>query len=109
MVVVKLAMQDPAAARAFYDNKLGFVPVDGGSRMDWRYGLPGTSRQAVAIVPVENLGSKSSIILSSPDIRRSGELLKTHGVVFTDGDGLTVTDPDGNIILIVPQPGTFKK
>jgi catechol 2,3-dioxygenase-like lactoylglutathione lyase family enzyme len=109
MVVVKLAMQDPAAARAFYDNKLGFVPVDGGSRMDWRYGLPGTSRQAVAIVPVENLEAKSSIILSSPDIRRSGELLKAHGVAFTDGDGLTVTDPDGNIILIVPQPGTFKK
>jgi catechol 2,3-dioxygenase-like lactoylglutathione lyase family enzyme len=109
MVVVTLAMQDPTAARAFYNDKMGFVPVDGGSRLAWRYGLPGSSKEAVEIVPVENLGAKSSIVLTSPDIRRSGELLKAKGVDFTDGDMLTVTDPDGNLIHIAPQPGTFKK
>lgn len=46
MVVVTLAMQDPAAARAFYADKLEFVPVGGGSRMAWRYGLPGSSGKA---------------------------------------------------------------
>jgi len=107
MVMVTLAMQDPAAARKFYNDKLGFVPVDGGSRLAWRFGLPGASREAVEIVPVENLGAKSSITLTSPDIRRSGELLKTAGIAFKDRDGLIVTDPDGNLITILPQPGTF--
>ena len=107
MVVVTLAMQDPAAARKFYNDKLGFVPVDGGSRLAWRFGLPGASGEAVEIVPVENLGAKSSITLTSPDIRKSGALLEAKGIAFKDRDGLIVTDPDGNLITIIPQPGTF--
>jgi catechol 2,3-dioxygenase-like lactoylglutathione lyase family enzyme len=108
MIVVSLAMQDPTAARAFYNDKLAFVQVDGGSRLAWRYGLPGSSGEAIQIVPVESLGAKSSIILSSPDIRHSGELLQQAQVPFVDGDGLTVTDPDGNTIVIVPQRSARK-
>ena len=61
----------------------------------------------VEIVPVAALGSKSSIMLTSPDIHRSAELLQSKGIPFIDGDTLTVTDPDGNLIHIAPQPGTF--
>jgi catechol 2,3-dioxygenase-like lactoylglutathione lyase family enzyme len=103
MILVTLAMQDPAAARKFYNDKLGFVPVSGGSRLAWRFGLPGASREAVEIVPVESLGEKSSILLTSPDIHQSGALLEAKGVPFSDGNTLTVADPDGNLIRIVPQ------
>jgi len=109
LVAVTLAMQDPAAARAFYLDKLGFKPdTRNGS---WRnfLDLPGDSGEMVEIVPVATLGAKSSILLSSPDIRRSGELLKSAGINFTDKDSLTVTDPDGNVIHIVPEPGTLSR
>ena len=105
LVSVTLAMQDPAAARAFYLNKLKFTP-------DARYkgwhnllDLPGDSGEMVEIVPVAKLGAKSSILLTSPDIRKTGELLQSKGIDFTDGDTLTVTDPDGNLIHIIPQSG----
>jgi catechol 2,3-dioxygenase-like lactoylglutathione lyase family enzyme len=106
LISVTLAMQDPAAARAFYLDKLKFTP-------DTRYkewhdflDLPGDSGEMVEIVPVTRLGAKSSILLTSPDIRKSGELLRSKGIDFTDGDSLTVTDPDGNLIHIIPQPRT---
>jgi len=103
MTVVTLAMQDPAAARSYYKDKLGFVPVDGGSRIAWRFGLPGASGEAVEIVPIESLGSKSSITLSTPDLARAEAHLTQQGVAFTKSkDGVTVTDPDGNLIQIAP-------
>ena len=106
MVVVLLAMQDPPSARDFYQNKLNFVAVAGGSRLAWPFGLPGTSGEAVEIVPVETLGPRSSIILSSPDIHHTGELLQSKGVPFEDGDFISVTDPDGNTIRIMPRKAT---
>ena len=105
MTVVTLAMQDPAAARDFYLTKLGFTATKSNPML---LNLPGTSGQMVEIVPADPLGTKSKILLTSPDIRRSGELLKAKGIDFTDGNTLTVTDPDGNIIQIAPQAGTFK-
>jgi len=100
LVAVTLAMQDPAAARSFYIDRLQFTPD---AHHPMILNLPGTSGEQVVIVPVASLGSKSSILLSSPDIRRTGELLKAKGIDFTDGNTLTVTDPDGNLIHIVPE------
>jgi catechol 2,3-dioxygenase-like lactoylglutathione lyase family enzyme len=103
MIVVDLAMQDPAAARAYYSDKLGFVQVGGGSRLAWRFGLPGTSGQMVEIVPVESLGAKSSITLTAiGSLAKVQESLKAKGVAFTaTKSDVTVTDPDGNLIHIV--------
>ena len=101
MVLVTLAMQDPAAARAFYADKLQFVQVGGGSRMAWRYGLPGSSGESVEIVPVENLGEASRITLTSANLGRAESSLKAHGVAFTKADGaLTLSDPDGNVLVL---------
>jgi catechol 2,3-dioxygenase-like lactoylglutathione lyase family enzyme len=100
MVSVTLAMQDPAAARTYYVDKLGFKFSKEGKREF--FGLPGTSGEAVEIVPVSSLGSKSSITLASPDIHHTGELLHTAGIDFTDADQITVTDPDGNLLHIIP-------
>ncbi|MGP8259261.1 MAG: VOC family protein [Acidobacteriaceae bacterium] len=107
MIAVTLAMQDPAAARDYYLTKLGFKPDT--RYKGWRdfLDLPGNSGEMVEIVPAASLGVKSKILMTSPDIHRTGELLKAKGVPFTDGDTITVTDPDGNIIEIVPQAGTF--
>lgn len=100
LVSVTLAMQDPAAASAFYLDKLKFTPDP---RWHNFLDLPGDSGEMVKIVPVTKLGPKSSILLTSPDIHRSGELLKAAGIPFSDGNSLTVTDPDGNLIDIIPE------
>jgi catechol 2,3-dioxygenase-like lactoylglutathione lyase family enzyme len=111
MTVVALAMQDPAAARAYYLGKLGFTPSKTNpARLD----LPGTSGEQVEIVPVDALGPKSSIVLTTPDLDKSAAQLTRQQVEFkrasasqTDGKGKTrtvdmisVTDPDGNILRI---------
>ena len=112
MTVVTLAMQDPAAARDFYLTKLGFTASKSNPML---LNLPGTSGQMVEIVPADPLGSKSSIVLTTPDLAKTAALLKPQQVAFkqetsttTGANGktrseemLTVTDPDGNILRIV--------
>ncbi len=102
MVAVTLAMQDPAAARAFYIAKLGFTPDSGDMGRDFLY-LPGSSGEAIEIVPAATLGARSRILMTSPDIHQSGELMTAKGVDYSDGTTVTLTDPDGNIIEIIPQ------
>jgi catechol 2,3-dioxygenase-like lactoylglutathione lyase family enzyme len=115
MTVVVLGMKDPAAARAFYLDKLGFTPASGSAD---RLNLPGTSSEQVEIVPTDPLGAKSSIILTTPDLNKSEAQLKRQQVPYqraassaTDAKGKTrtidmisVTDPDGNILRIQQQP-----
>ncbi len=114
MTVVALAMQDTAAARAFYIDKLGFTPTPGSAT---RLTLPGTSGEQVEIVPAAELGAKSSIILTTPDLNKSEAQLKRQEVAYQrasasaiDAKGkahkmemISVTDPDGNIIRIEQQ------
>jgi hypothetical protein len=111
MTVVALAMQDPAAARTYCLDKLGFTPSKTNpARLD----LPGTSGEQVEIVPVADLGPRSSIVITSPNLDKAAAQLTRQQVAFkrasaaaTDGAGKTttvemisVTDPDGNIIRI---------
>lgn len=112
MTVVALAMQDPAAARAFYLEKLGFTPS---AMHPNRLQLPGgDAGESVEIVPVAELGPRSSIVLTTPDLNKAEAQLKRQQVTYnraaasgTDSQGKTttvdmiaVTDPDGNIIRI---------
>ena len=112
MTVVTLAMQDPAAARDFYLTKLGFTASKSNPML---LNLPGTSGQMVEIVPADPLGSKSSIVLTTPSLDKAAAQLTRQQVAFkratsttTDANGktrneemITVTDPDGNILRIV--------
>jgi catechol 2,3-dioxygenase-like lactoylglutathione lyase family enzyme len=114
MTVVVLAMKDPAAARTFYLDKLGFTPAPGSAS---RLNLPGASGEQVEIVPLDPLGARSSIVLTTPDLNKSEAQLKRQQVPYqraassaTDAKGKTrtidmisVTDPDGNIIRIQQQ------
>jgi catechol 2,3-dioxygenase-like lactoylglutathione lyase family enzyme len=111
MSVVVLAMQDPAAARAFYLTKLNFTAD---ASHPTRLNLPGTSPEQIDIVPVDALGARSSILLESADLNKAAAQLTRQQVEFkrattseTDGKGKThtidmisVTDPDNNIIRI---------
>ena len=111
MSVVVLAMQDPAAARQFYLTKLGFTADP---RHPTRLNLPGTSTEQIDIVPVDALGSRSSILLESSSLDKAAAQLTRQQVDFkraaaseTDAKGKThtidmisVTDPDNNIIRI---------
>lgn len=114
MTVVALSMQDPAAARTYYLNKLGFAPSKTNpARLD----LPGTSGEQVEIVPVAALGPKSSIVITSPNLDKAAAQLTRQQVAFkrasaeatdaavktTTVEMIAVTDPDGNIIRIQKQ------
>jgi catechol 2,3-dioxygenase-like lactoylglutathione lyase family enzyme len=116
MTVVALAMQDPAAAGAFYVGKLGFTPAPGSAD---RFNLPGASGEQVEIVSAAELGDRSSIILTTPNLDKAAAQLTRQDVAFkrassavTGGKGqgtrniemIAVTDPDGNIIRIEQQP-----
>jgi catechol 2,3-dioxygenase-like lactoylglutathione lyase family enzyme len=111
MIVVALAMQDTAAARVFYLAKLGFTPVAGTAD---RLNLPGSSGEQVEIVPVSELGPRSSIVLESANLDKAAGQLTRQQIEFkrasashTGADGKThtvdmisITDPDGNIIRL---------
>lgn len=111
MTVVALAMQDPAAARSFYVSKLGFTPSN--TNPD-RLNLPGgESGEQVEIVPASELGPRSSIVLTTPDLNKAEAQLKRQQVPYQRAsasasaqgktrkvDMISVTDPDGNIIRI---------
>jgi len=111
MMVVAVGMQDRAAARAFYVEQLGFsLSKENPSRLN----LPGDSGEQVEIVPAGDLGARSSILLSTPDLNKTEAQLKRQQVAYrraasstTDGtsntrsvDMIGVIDPDGNIIRI---------
>jgi catechol 2,3-dioxygenase-like lactoylglutathione lyase family enzyme len=112
MTVVVLAMQDPAAARDYYLTKLGFTASKSNPML---LTLPGKSGQMVEIVPVAELGTNGSIVLTTPNLDKSAAQLTRQQVAFkrassstTDANGrtrnqetITVTDPDGNILRIV--------
>jgi catechol 2,3-dioxygenase-like lactoylglutathione lyase family enzyme len=111
MIVVALAMQDPAAARDFYVTKLGFTPNKSNpTRLD----LPGASGEQVEIVPVDMLGARASIVLESANLDKAAAQLTRQQVQFKrasatqagpDGkphtlDMISITDPDDNIIRL---------
>ena len=85
LVIVTLAMQDPAAARAFYLDKLKFTP---NAHNPMLLNLPGDIGEMVKIVPVAQLGAKSDIVSTSPESADPGSV-KAKGVDFTDGNTLT--------------------
>jgi hypothetical protein len=98
LISVTLAMQDPAAAQDFYLKQLQFTPD---ARHPMTFNLPGTSSEQVEIVPLASLGSKGRITLATSSLKRSSTLLKqAHVEVKKSKKALTVTDPDGNFIVI---------
>jgi catechol 2,3-dioxygenase-like lactoylglutathione lyase family enzyme len=98
LIAVALAMKDPAAARDFYINQLHFKPI-ANDQMDLH--MPGESGQEVEIVPVASLGTKARLTLQSDSLSKSARHVHKEGVAAVkNGATLTITDPDGNILIL---------
>src|SRR5271154_3906405 len=97
LIAVALAMKDPAAARDFYINQLHFKPIAG----DQMYlHMPGDSGQEVEIVAA-TFGTKARLALNSENLSKAARRLHKEGVTMVkNGASLTVTDPDGNTLLL---------
>jgi hypothetical protein len=63
--------------------------------------MPGESGQEVTIVAA-NFGMKAGLTLGSENLSKAARHLHKEGVAATkNGETLTITDPDGNIILLL--------
>jgi catechol 2,3-dioxygenase-like lactoylglutathione lyase family enzyme len=98
-----IAFNDPAAASAFYLNKVSFIP--GPKQL---YSLPGTPSESIRIEsPKLALKARITFAAASPKITAD---LKQRGLSFTHSspygrDDITLHDPDNNdIILISTHP-----
>src|SRR6266436_2100823 len=97
LIAVALAMKDTAAARDFYINQLHFKPIAN----DQMYlHMPGDSGEEVEIVPAA-LGTQARLTLQSDNLSKSARHLHKEGVAAVkNGATLTITDPDGNILIL---------
>jgi catechol 2,3-dioxygenase-like lactoylglutathione lyase family enzyme len=97
LVAVSLAMVDTAAARDFYINQLHFKPI-AKDQMDLH--MPGGSGQEIEIVAA-TFGAQARLTLSSDNLGKAARHLHKEGVTAVkNGETLTVTDPDGNVLLL---------
>jgi catechol 2,3-dioxygenase-like lactoylglutathione lyase family enzyme len=95
---VALAMKDPNAARDFYLNQLSFKSIAGDPMF---LHMPGNSGQEVEIVTADALGAKARFTLRTENLSKAARLLrKQHISALKSKDTLTITDPDGNLIMI---------
>jgi catechol 2,3-dioxygenase-like lactoylglutathione lyase family enzyme len=97
LIAVALAMKDTAGARDFYINQLHFKPIAGDQMF---MHMPGESGQEVEIVAAD-FGTKAALALGTDNLAKAARHLHKEGVAAVKkGGGLTVTDPDGNTLLI---------
>jgi catechol 2,3-dioxygenase-like lactoylglutathione lyase family enzyme len=100
MTAVAIAVNDPAAATAFYTDKVGFTRDEMLHGSNIRLELPGASSESLFLVPAEKLGFKARIFFAADQGQAAAEL-KKRGIPFDqEPDALAVQDPDGNQIIL---------
>ncbi|QHS52540.1 VOC family protein [Edaphobacter sp. 12200R-103] len=98
IVSVSIAVRDPASARDFYLNQLSFKSIAGDPMF---LHMPGNSGQEIELVKADALGPKARFILRSTNLSKSRRLLhKQHITMLQSKDTLTISDPDGNVIMV---------
>lgn len=98
LIGVSLAMQDPAAARDFYLNQLLFKSIAGDPMF---LHMPGDSGQEVEITTAASLGPKARLTMRTANLAKAARLLhKQQIAALKSRDALTISDPDGNLIMI---------
>jgi catechol 2,3-dioxygenase-like lactoylglutathione lyase family enzyme len=99
MLGVLLGFRDKASAIEFYLNQLTFKPLPGKPNA---LHLPGGSGEQVGIAGPE-MGTKGIIMLDTMNLGRARRHI-AHEKIPTGklpGEGILVTDPDGNQVIIV--------
>jgi catechol 2,3-dioxygenase-like lactoylglutathione lyase family enzyme len=98
LIAVAVATKDPVAARDFYINQLHFKPI-ANDQMDMH--MPGESGHEVEIVTAATFGTKARLTLGSENLAKAARHLHKEGVAAVkNGETLTITDPDGNMLLL---------
>jgi catechol 2,3-dioxygenase-like lactoylglutathione lyase family enzyme len=98
---VSLAMQDVASARDFYLNQLSFKSIAGDPMF---LHMPGDSGQEVEIATAKSLGAKARLTMRSSNLSKSARILKKHDIkMIKSADTITISDPDGNLLMIRGQ------
>ena len=98
---VALAMRDPSTARDFYLNQLSFKSIAGDPMF---LHMPGNSGQEVEITSAASLGPKARFTLRTSNLSRAARLLRKQKIsILKSKDAITVSDPDGNLIMIREQ------
>jgi catechol 2,3-dioxygenase-like lactoylglutathione lyase family enzyme len=102
---VGLGMQDVPAASSYYITKLGFSTAPGSKTLLL---IPGSkdagtggkiATQQILLQPLA--GAASRIFLYVPNLKKAAAELKQQGLTGTPGKHtLTVTDPDGNALVL---------
>ncbi|MDE1176801.1 MAG: VOC family protein [Edaphobacter sp.] len=95
---VAIALRDPAAGRDFYLNQLSFKSIAGDPMF---LHMPGNSGQEIELTTAESLGPKARFTLRSSSLGKAARMLHKHEIkVIKSKDTLTISDPDGNQIMI---------
>lgn len=95
---VTLAVRDPAAARDFYLNGLSFKSI---AHDPMFLHMPGNSGQEVEIATAASLGTKARFTLRTENLAKAARILRKKEIkAIKSADTLTVSDPDGNQIMI---------
>jgi catechol 2,3-dioxygenase-like lactoylglutathione lyase family enzyme len=99
---LSLVMDDPAAAQAFYEQKLAFRSARRGVEPGLiSLELPGRSGQGVEITP-RATSPAFQLLFSVSDLRSAAAQLKAlHLSVERQESMLWIRDPDGNRIVFV--------
>jgi catechol 2,3-dioxygenase-like lactoylglutathione lyase family enzyme len=96
---VVIPADDPKALRAFYTDKLGFLPDKSGDEGFLR--VPGTLDEAVQISATR---AGAQIALGVHDLQRTERELRARGLkVGVENQTLSLTDPDGNVIAFAVE------
>jgi len=93
-----IAMRDPAAARDFYLNELSFKSI---AHDPMFLHMPGNSGQEIEIAAAASLGTKARFTLRTSNLAKAGRILRKQQIkAIKSTDTITVSDPDGNQIMI---------
>jgi catechol 2,3-dioxygenase-like lactoylglutathione lyase family enzyme len=104
---VAIHAKNSPAVEAFYTDKLAFQRVSDRARIILR--LPGDSSEEIELGA--NDADNHGIVFEVPDVQQASEALRTRGLkVLEEGNGVSVTDPDGTIITFaLKSPGYRRK
>jgi catechol 2,3-dioxygenase-like lactoylglutathione lyase family enzyme len=101
IVAVGVEMQDPAAAAAYYKDKLAFVPGAPLAAGQTWLSLPGLPSQEIEIVQ-HAPGSDFHVFFGVSDLRQAAARLKEFKIpVEKTKSMLSIHDPDGNQLIFV--------
>lgn len=97
-----IGVHDLPLERSFYTAKMGFDDLGGKDVVRLR--IPGLSRDEIELDATSP--PKTRIALPVPNLERAADELRHRGlIVQKDGDAVSVTDPDGAIIMFIRPSG----